>query len=97
MITYGYAKGYQYTNDGTLMVQVRIPTIHGAWDQSSYRGRTVHNYVLDSDLPWFQSILLPHLPNDGDVVALSSINSADNEFLIIGLTGGSYYSGATNL
>lgn len=97
MITYGYAKGYQYTNDGTLMVQVRIPTIHGAWGQSSYRGRTVHNYVLDSDLPWFQSVLLPHLPNDGDVVALSSINSADNEFLIIGLTGGSYYSGVTNL
>lgn len=97
MITYGYAKAYQYTNDGTLMVQVRVPTIHGAWDQSSYRGKAVHNYVLDKDLPWYQSVLLPHLPNNGDVVALASINSANNEFVIIGLTGGSYYTGVTNL
>ena len=97
MITFGYAKDYQYTNDGTLMVQVRIPQIHGAYDRSNYRGRTIRNYVMDTDLPWYQSILLPHLPNDGEVVALSSINNADNEFMVIGLTGGSYYTGVTNL
>ena len=97
MITFGYAKDYQYTNDGTLMVQVRIPQIHGAYDRSNYRGQTIRNYVMDADLPWYQSILLPHLPNDGEVVALSSINNADNEFMVIGLTGGSYYTGVTNL
>lgn len=97
MITFGYAKDYQYTNDGTLMVQVRIPQIHGAYDRSNYRGRAIRNYVMDADLPWYQSILLPHLPNDGEVVALSSINNADNEFMVIGLTGGSYYTGVTNL
>lgn len=97
MITFGYAKDYQYTNDGTLMVQVRIPQIHGAYDRSNYRGQAIRNYVMDADLPWYQSILLPHLPNDGEVVALSSINNADNEFMVIGLTGGSYYTGVTNL
>ena len=97
MITFGYAKGYQYTNDGTLMIQVRVPSIHGAFDQSSYRGKSIHNYVQDSDLPWYQSVLLPHLPTNGEVVALSSLNSANTSFLVIGLTGGSYYSGVTNI
>lgn len=97
MITYGYVKQYQYTNDGTLMVQVRLPAVHGAFDIAAYRGKVARNYVKDADLPWFQSILLPHLPTDGEVVALTSINAADNEFLVIGLTGGSYYTGVTNL
>ena len=45
MITFGYAKAYQYTNDGTLLVQVRMPAVHGAFDISSYRGQTARNYV----------------------------------------------------
>lgn len=97
MIAYGYAKEYQYTNDGTLMIKVRVPMIHGAFDQSSYRGKPIHNYVLDADLPWYPALLLPQMPGDGDVVALCSINKAENEFIVIGLTGGSYYSGVTNI
>lgn len=97
MITFGYAKQYQYTNDGTLLIQVRIPSIHGAFDRSSYRGQPIRNYTRDEDLPYYQSILLPHLPVDGEVVALSSINKADNEFIVIGLTGGSYFTGVTNI
>ena len=97
MVIFGYAKGYQYTNDGTLMIQVRVPTIHGAFDKSSYRGQAIRNYVYDADLPWYQSILLPHLPTDGEVVCLMAMNRAENEFVVIGLTGGSYYTGVTNL
>lgn len=97
MITYGYAKRYQYTNDGTLKIQVRIPTIHGAYKQSDYRGRVVRNYVYDSDLPWYPSILLPHLPHEGEVVALSSMNGSNGDFIVIGLTGGSYHTGVTNI
>ena len=97
MITYGYAKDCQYTNDGTLMIQVRLPAVHGAFSIQDYRGKVARNYIKDEDLPWFPSVLLPHLPTDGEVVALTSINNADNEFLVIGLTGGSYYTGVTNL
>lgn len=97
MIIFGYAKNYQYTNDGTLLVQVRLPAVHGAFDISAYRGQTARNYVRDEDLPWYQSILLPHLPTDGEVVALAPLNEANNEFFVIGLTGGSYYTGVTNI
>lgn len=97
MIIYGYAKAYHYTNDGTLLVQVRIPSIHGAYNQSNYNGRRIRNYTYDADLPWYPSILLSHLPNEGEVVALSSINNSNNNFLVIGLTGGSYHTGTTNL
>ncbi len=97
MITYGYAKDYHYTNDGTLLVQVRVPSIHGAYSQSDYRGKMIRNYTYDADLPWYPSVLLPHLPNEGEVVALSSVNSSNNDFIVIGLTGGSYQAGATNI
>lgn len=97
MITYGYAKAYHYTNDGTLLVQVRIPSIHGAYDQSNYLGQAIRNYTLDKDLPWYPSVLLPHLPNEGEVVALASTNKSNNAFIIIGLTGGDYHTGTTNL
>ena len=96
-ITYGYAKGYQYANDGTLMIQVRIPSVHGAYDKSAYRGKTVRNYVEDQDLPWYPSMLLPHMPSEGDVVAVASLNDGMSDFLVLGLTGGSYNSGATNI
>ena len=87
MIIYGYAKDYQYTNDGTLKVKVRIPAIHGPYHQQSSKGA----YTRDSELPWYTSLLLPHLPVDGDVVMLESINaSKSSEYVVIGLTGGSF-------
>ena len=97
MITYGYAKSYMYTGDGTLMVQVRIPSIHGPFNESGYAGRQVRNFTRDADLPFYQSLLLPHLPGDGEVVALTTLDKSANQFIVIGLTGGSYYTGATNI
>ena len=90
MITYGYAKGHKYTEDGTLMVRVRIPSIHGAYKQSEYRGQVIRNYVLDEDLPYYPSLLLPRLPNEGDVVAVASLDTGNRNFLVLGLTGASY-------
>lgn len=93
MIVYGFAKDYQYSNDGTFQIQVRIPSIHGPYQQQSGSKLT---YVRDDELPWYASVLLPHLPVDGDVVMLESINtSRSSEYVVIGLTGGSYMNGAT--
>lgn len=97
MVVYGYAKEYYYTGDGTLLIRVRIPNIHGPYKQSQYDGKSVHNYVRDKELPFYQSVLLPHLPTDGDVVALLSLNSGNSDFIVIGMTGGSYRLGLTNL
>lgn len=97
MIVYGYVKDYKYTGDGTLQVQVRIPNIHGAYQKSDYKGKTVRNYTADRDLPWYPSLLLPHEPNAGEVVALSSLDNSSANWLVIGLTGGSYNTGATNI
>ena len=92
MITYGYAKGYMYTNDGTLLIKIRIPSIHGPYHKSEYNGKSVHNYVDDSDLPYYPSVLLPHLPADGDVAVISSLDSSNGQFIVLGLTGGQYKS-----
>lgn len=97
MIVFGYAKNYMYTGDGTLMIRTRIPSIHGPYWESEYRGKTSRNYVRDQDLPYYPSLLLPHLPIDGEVVALSSMNDKNAEFVVIGLTGGSYQGGWTNI
>lgn len=97
MITYGYAKKYYYTNDGTLMIQVRIPSIHGPYKQSDAQGKLIRNYVRDEDLPVYQSLLLPHLPLDGEVVALMATSSSMTDFLVIGLTGGTYQKGRKSL
>lgn len=97
MIVYGYAKKHYYTGDGTLLIQVRIPNIHGPYSQAEYNGKVVRNYTRDVDLPYFPSILLPHLPSEGEVVALCSTDDSANDFLVIGLTGGSYLTGVTNL
>ena len=86
-----------YTGDGTLMIKVRIPTIHGPMNEREYKGQQVRNYVRDSELPFYPSLLLPHLPSDGEVVALASVNSSSSEFIVLGLTGGSYYSNKTNI
>lgn len=93
MIVNGYAKGYRYSGDGTLYIKVRIPTIHGPYTESENRGNKIYNYVRDEDLPYYQSILLPSLPNDGEVVALATVKENISQFMVIGLTGGSYFNG----
>lgn len=97
MITYGYAKQYRYTNDSTLLVQVRIPSIHGPYNKKDAKGKIIRNYVEDDNLPYYPAVLMPHLPNEGEVVALVSTSESNNYFLVVGLTGGNYYSGTTNL
>lgn len=97
MIIFGYAKQYRYTGDGTLQVQVRIPSMHGPFSLTDGRGKIVRNYVRDEDLPFYSSLLLPHLPNPGDVVALQGTSDAMNELIVIGLTGGSYVTGTNNI
>lgn len=96
MIIYGYAKQHRYTGDGTLQIQVRIPSIHGPFSLSDGRGKLIRNYVADEHLPYYPSILLPHLPNHGDVVAMVGTSNAMQDLIVIGLTGGSYVTG-TNL
>ncbi len=97
MIVYGYVKGVKYSGDGTMQIQVRIPNIHGAFEKANYGGKTIRNYTEDSDLPWYPSLLLPHKPTNGEVVAVASLDAAGSNWLVIGLTGGSYRTGATNL
>lgn len=96
MISYGYVKDYMYTGTGELQLQVRIPNIHGPVDQREYLGQRVRNYVDDSNLPWYPSLLLPHTPNTNEVVALLAVNEAHNEFVVIGLTGGQYMPSQIN-
>ena len=95
-MTFGYAKDFYYTSDSTMQIRVRIPSIHGPYRQQDAGGKTLHNYVQDTDLPYYPSIILPQVPKDGDVVVLSSINNSEvkPEFMVIGLTGASYTSGA---
>lgn len=97
MIVYGYVKQYRYSGDGTMQIQVRIPNIHGAYLKSDYQGKTIRNYTDDSDLPWYPSLLLPHKPAEGEVVALTTLDNSPSNWLVLGLTGGSYSNGATNL
>lgn len=96
MVTYGYVKDTRYSGDGTLMIRVRIPTIHGAYDKSEYQGKTLRNYTEDVDLPWYPSLLLPHMPAEGEVVALTSLDTTSSNWLVIGLTGGSHRLPNTN-
>lgn len=90
MIVYGYAKQTMYTGSGEFMIQVRIPNIHGPINQREYEGNPVRNYVKDADLPWYPAMLMPHVPNENEVVVLLSTNPANTEFIVIGLTGGQY-------
>ena len=91
MIAFGFAKDYTYDGDGTLKIQVRIPSIHGPYRQQSTKGI----YVQDKDLPWLTSLLLPSMPAEGDVLALQTMtDSKSSEFIVIGLTGGNYHNGS---
>ena len=97
MITYGFAKEVRYSGDGTLTIKVRIPSVHGAYDKSEYQGKAMKNYTEDRDLPWYPSLLLPHMPSEGDVVALTSLDTTSSNWLVIGLTGGSHRLPNTNV
>lgn len=91
MIVYGYAKDYEYDGDGTLKVQVRIPSIHGPYRQQS----TKAVYTRDEDLPWVTCLLTVNLPCEGDVIMLQSINESNSsDFVGLGLTGGNFHNGA---
>lgn len=92
MIVFGYVRQYQYANDGTLLIQVRVPQIHGPYNITETRGIQLKTYTQDDDLPWCQSVLLPHLPVQGEVVMLSSMNETANNWVVLGLTGASYSS-----
>lgn len=94
MIVYGYAKSYYYDSRGCMYVQVRIPSIHGAYRQSDYQGQQVKNYTLDENLPYYQSVVLPRTPAEGDVVMLSSMSDGSgSDFVVMGLTGAKYNDG----
>ena len=93
---YGYAKGYMYDYNGQLLIKVRIPQIHGAYNQKDYQGQRIHNYVLDEDLPFYNSVVLPRLPNDGDVVSLDSSGALGAGYTVTGLTGGKYNDGVVD-
>jgi len=95
MVTFGYAIKHNYTADGTLQIQVRIPSIHGPFRLSDYGGQPVRNYTAEEDLPFYPSLILPHLPRYGDVVALTSLNEGRIDFMVMGLTGGSHSTSAT--
>ena len=97
IFTRGYVKSYQYSGDGTLMIQVRVPSIHGPMNMREYNGQKIRNYVKDEDLPFYPSLLLPHLPVEGEVVVLASVSSKSSELMVLGLPGGSYYSSTTNI
>ena len=95
MIVYGYVKNVKYSGDGTLLIQTRIPNIHGPYLLSDYKGKKIRNYTADADLPWYPSLVLPYTPGDGDVVAITSLDKSSSNWMILGLTGGSYNAGAT--
>lgn len=97
MIVYGYVKQTKYAGDGTLLIQVRVPNMHGPYLLSDYQGKKIRNYTRDEDLPWYPSLILPYLPGDGDVVALTSLDDTSSSWLILGLTGGSYNAGASTI
>ena len=97
MTTYGYVLQHRYNGDGVFEIQVRIPSIHGPYHQADYKGQTVRNYTLDDDCPWYPSLLLPHKPVTGEVVAVTTLDSGNTNFLVIGLTGGAYGSSQTNI
>ena len=94
MILLGYAIKYRYADNGTTEIQVRIPNIHGPMNKSEYQGKTAKGYVDEKDLPYYMSVIMPHMPSYGDVVVLESVSDNANRWVVIGLTGGNYSKGA---
>lgn len=94
MIVLGYAIRYRYADNGTTELQVRIPAVHGPMNKSEYGGKTAHNYVEEQNLPYYKSVILPHMPNYGDVVVVASTTESKRDWIVIGLTGGNYKLGA---
>lgn len=90
MIVYGYVKDYRYTEEGGLLIQVRIPNIHGARNREEYRGSKVRNFVEDKDLPYYPSLLLKEHPALDQTVALVSTDSSNNSYLVLGPISSSY-------
>lgn len=80
-----------------MLMKVRIPSIHGPYKQTDYKGQRIYNYVRDEDLPEYISLLLPYTPVDGDIVALLSKSESTTDFIVIGLTGGHYQQDQTDL
>lgn len=99
MVVFGYAKKTKYTEYGTMEVQVRVPSIHGPYKQSDAKGKTIKRYVPDEDLPYYQSVILPHAPSDGEVVALINVQDTDknSKFFVVGYTGATYNSASTDM
>lgn len=91
MIVYGFAKDYRYDGDGTLQVKVRIPSIHGPYVQTLSK----NIYTRDENLPWYNALIMPSMPIEGDVLALENVTDGKgSNFIVIGLTGGNYNNGA---
>lgn len=92
MLINGYVLDTQYDGTGQLLIKVRIPNIHGPMNMRDYQGKLPRNYVQDEDVPYYPSVLLPHQPDPGEVVVLSSTNDKSSDFVVVGMTGGSYYN-----
>ena len=90
MIVYGYVLDSRYEASGEFMMKVRIPAIHGPMNQKDYRGQRVRNYVPDSEIPFYSSLILPHEPAFGDVVAIATTGDSSSNWLVLGYTGGSF-------
>lgn len=90
MIVYGLVTDYRYTEDGGLLIQVRIPNIHGARNREAYGGNKIRNFVEDKDLPYYPSLLLKDVPAIDQTVALVSADEGNNSFLVLGPVSSSY-------
>ena len=97
MIVYGYAKDVRHSGDGTMYVKVRIPEIHGPADRSEYNGHIARNYVWDKDLPYYPANLLSSVPVDGDVLEMKTTSEGSTDFIVSGITGGTYSNVLTNI
>jgi len=92
MIVYGYAIDSKYESSGEFKIKVRIPSIHGPMTQKEYKGSRVRNYVSDEDLPYFASLILPHEPVNGEILAIATTGDSPSNWLVLGYTGSSYGS-----
>lgn len=75
---------------GGYDIQVRIPSVHGAYKKSDYKGKTPKNYVNDKDLPWYPSIESVTNRTVGSIAVLLAVNPSASSFIVIGTTGSEY-------